>query len=56
MDILLTGSSGFLGKILYSFFNEMYSVFELQNSKEQKKIRLEKELLKMYKEALNESI
>lgn len=44
MDILLTGSSGFLGKILYSFFNEMYSVFELQNSKAQKKIRLEKEV------------
>lgn len=44
MDILVTGSSGFLGKIIFSFIKEIYCVFELQNLNEEKKIRLEKEV------------
>lgn len=44
MDVLITGSSGFLGKMLFSFLKDKYSVFELQNSNAQKKIRLEKEM------------
>lgn len=44
MDVLVTGSSGFLGKILFSFLKDKYSVFELQNLNAQKKIRLEKEV------------
>lgn len=44
MDVLVTGSSGFLGKMLFSFLKDKYSVFELQNLNAQKKIRLEKEI------------
>jgi nucleoside-diphosphate-sugar epimerase len=44
MNILLTGSSGFLGKTLKSFLINNHNVFELPNSKNSRKLRLDIEI------------